>query len=552
MSRSSTIVLHGGLARITRPTSKTAYYKVSVTNSVTGRRSQTSGGRTEETARAAADLLMKKVNPTLTETCPSLNEAFDDWIDSNAHRWSPRTVDNYRYIYKVTLGSIGDNSIDRITVDQIKRSVRASDLSKQQLQRCRTIIRGVFSHAKRWITLPAENYAQAVTIKGYKSRTDSRMVDHRQIPSNAYVFNLCNVLYRTINDDGYIGKLPRDVVVEPHGADIFFRGLPSSITDTHRRGIPNHYKNLKQHRENEDSELKDFYLRLTGIVVLGAAGGLRIGECLALRAKHLLTVSQVRNLLMDQEDAIYMRLQATWDGRIRIEEQVSQASSGKNWISLPKSNRVRESHIVPFLPAYMYEPIKVRMDQSQSMLSREDTDEIYKSQYAFPAKLVIIEILMLILKEWRRRSASYSESELIRNVLDSMLFPTRSPARRNKDGLTIYKPDEWTGTTSPDPLTKGNYMTTSNLAGKFMNEAYDYVSSIMHEYPPSVESNKRQGYTHHSLRHWAISTRLKNGMYLPELSAMMGHSNPSFTLERYSHLLNISDADKPDHYNFHY
>lgn len=60
----------------------------------------------------------------------------------------------------------------------------------------------------------------------------------------------------------------------------------------------------------------------------------------------------------------------------------------------------------------------------------------------------------------------------------------------------------------------------------------------MHEYPEHrIHAKARKGWTHHGLRHWAVSSRLKAGVPLPLIAKEMGHKDSAFTLERYGHVV---------------
>lgn len=94
----------------------------------------------------------------------------------------------------------------------------------------------------------------------------------------------------------------------------------------------------------------------------------------------------------------------------------------------------------------------------------------------------------------------------------------------------------------------GTYQSSTNLAVRYMNPLYDYVSEEMGGYYPAHRQNKlsgRRGWTHHGLRHYAISSWLASPLVsLPKASEMAGHTNVGFTLQRYGHPFGGDDVER--------
>ena len=124
-----------------------------------------------------------------------------------------------------------------------------------------------------------------------------------------------------------------------------------------------------------------------------------------------------------------------------------------------------------------------------------------------------------------------------REVRDLLLFPTRNRARVGRDGQPNVQADPGWRKSTRIVEGAGTYMAQSNWA-KLTNPLLDYVSEQLDEWPEHrTNSAQRSGWTHHGLRHWAVSSRLQAGVPLPVIAREMGHSDSSFTLERYGHVL---------------
>lgn len=86
----------------------------------------------------------------------------------------------------------------------------------------------------------------------------------------------------------------------------------------------------------------------------------------------------------------------------------------------------------------------------------------------------------------------------------------------------------------------GTYQGQSNYA-QDVNPLYDFVADQFNEYPEHrTNASERKGWTHHGLRHWAVSSRIHAGVPFPLIAAEMGHADSAFTLARYGHVLHES------------
>lgn len=92
----------------------------------------------------------------------------------------------------------------------------------------------------------------------------------------------------------------------------------------------------------------------------------------------------------------------------------------------------------------------------------------------------------------------------------------------------------WRKPTRTIPAT-GTYQSPTNDA-KHINAFCDWVADQFVEY---LEHRtiwpQRQSWTHHDLRHHALSSRIKAGVPLPLIADEMSHQDSSFTLKRPCH-----------------
>ncbi len=249
----------------------------------------------------------------------------------------------------------------------------------------------------------------------------------------------------------------------------------------------------EQQRSAETESLASRYRQTALITALGASGGLRIGECLALRVRHFLTLEQITFLFSTNWDRTQLNehRELAYRGYLDLGEQASQSGTGKILVQGTKGKiKQRDVHLPAFLPNWNDPAIRHR-----NLTNR------------------------------------------VRDFHDLLLFPTRTKARAGRDGeVSVLTEPGWRRGTRIVEGT-GSYQNQSNYQ-RFSNPLYDYVADDMNEYPEHrIHARARKGWTHHGLRHWAVSSRLKAGVPLPLIAKEMGHKDSAFTLERYGHVV---------------
>ena len=99
---------------------------------------------------------------------------------------------------------------------------------------------------------------------------------------------------------------------------------------------------------------------------------------------------------------------------------------------------------------------------------------------------------------------------------------------------------QWEGNTQPD-----NFPVITDSAGEVMK--INYLSKLYRTFLKSIDMYEAgQGF--HLLRHVYASYQVKRGMDWVELSQRLGHSNPSFTMDVYSHCVERQVVSEPDPY----
>lgn len=575
--RRAGIEILDGAATLTRPTDAKPYWRIVWTDPITRKRRMTSGGKTREEAEAKAASLLGiyvegQPDRSRTDPVPTFDEMVTSWINTRRSKWSPRTPEHYTQIARAYTNTLGDLPINRIRPSQLTNAYDLTAVSRDRQKTTKTVIRGIFDHAHThgWIKSTGEHYADALILTG--DRTDSRRpeVSKGDIPPSHYVAAVLKVTWHTLDpylalehitysdDNTPAGPLkidPDALWNEPDTfvsgfSPVFGAGLPPSIVANKRRGVPKHYKNLEQIREREDAELRARYKMLAAIVALGAGAGLRIGEIFALRVGHLLDESTLREWIHLM--ALFGRdYRPSWNGQIHVSESASTDHKGKIWVTAPKSNRERVAYLPPFLPddrgrtpRWDFAGLDEATEPTASdwrALREEDALRIWHEQNAAPLYAIVLHRLEAVLRPWLDRD-DLTERERIRLMARTMLFPTRQPPKRTKDGKEsrVEHSPRWTGYTGTDPLTGGTYMSHNNFK-KEMNEIYDFVSDRTGIYPAHRRNRAtRQGWTHHALRHFAVSTRLDAGIPVAQVALEMGHASPAFTMSRYAHAVSSS------------
>lgn len=271
------------------------------------------------------------------------------------------------------------------------------DLSAQsrgQQEKARTLVRGIFGHSSGWISKErADQLAKGIVLSGIAGGKRNPRVSRGDIPSSLYVASAITTATHTLqigplNDpewtsiDSTTGeKRHRTGSMRVHPgtglvqatADSFIHGLPIKITDTHRRGIPKHYTDPEGRRQAETLELASRYRQIGLATALGAGGGLRIGELLALRVRHFLSAADVS--LIDSLDwrlgALNIDGSRNYSGELDVSEQASQASRGKIWVSGTKgATKSRKVHLPAFLPSWNGFGVGTHRPQIASVIPR--------------------------------------------------------------------------------------------------------------------------------------------------------------------------------------
>lgn len=546
--RRPSIQILDGAATLNRPTKARPYWRINYNDPITGKQRTLSGGASQQEAEAkAAEIFGHYVPSSKRGDAPIFTKVVDGWIDSCRHRWSSRTPAAYEYIMKRYVDVFGDVPINKISPSMIS-SVKIDHLSRGQQMKVRTVVRGVFTHAQSWLAADPEDFAKAVHVIGSKSDAPRREVSRGDIPPLAYIHNLLLTCYHSAQSPDELpegcafdsltghkvgGRTPKTGFHVQHGDVIYRQGVPSDFIDKHKRGRPKHYGNSDEQLRGVVDEAASIFRRYALCIALGAGAGLRIGEVLALRVHHLLTVEQCRMLIEwwdEDKDAYQQVAECGWRGGIRVEEQVSKTSKGVLAVSLPKMNKTRHAHLPAFLPGRGWK--YAHTESNLYEMPREEAWSLFMDGYAPLAMMVfdrLAEIVSVIAARYQYEGELMESVEELRACL---LFPTRNPLRSEFD-----KPINWHGITRSDPITGGGYIGSDNWS-RAINPVYDYVSSMMNSYPlHRIGSTKRSGWTHHGLRHFAISSRLKAGQPVASVADEFGHEHAGFTLDRYAHTI---------------
>ncbi|MEI3777432.1 hypothetical protein V1463_01315 [Micrococcus yunnanensis] len=543
-TRRPAIKLYGGRISINAPTESKPYYRVNHRDSVTGKTHNYNGAKTLDEAKALAASLVGDDTRTVTDS-PTLAAAYEQWAASTA--WTDRSRDNYRYQFG-HLAPLHDLPISALRPLDLAR-IPSHTLSYQNAQKLRTIVRGLLNYAAPWVEGNPMDYAQAIRLPRPPANRTTRAASDTAAPSLAYANNLLRLcfnphtraaddIYETLQREKYSGftYVPAPSFADTsalHDADLFRAGLPRAITDQHMRGTPKHYKNLEAHTARQRDEIAQINRDTAAAFALGIGAGLRIGEILGLRMNHLLTMDDIIPLYYLTPEQQWEHINDAWNGFIRVDTQASQQSKGKIIVSAPKMRRTRIASLPPFLPANRFKKLAI---PSQTAISRTEALTLWDDHGTAPLRAIVIDRLASIAtlatgntteEEWHTSRAT--------DTLNALLFPTRSPARRGRDGQPSAIPDPaYYGITSPCPITRGGYYSQAGWA-KRSNELFDYTSDLMEEAPPAPRgATSRTGYTHHSLRHFAISMRLYDGQDAASVAKEMGHKNAAFTYERYA------------------
>lgn len=567
MVMAKTIRIMNGRAKLSSPTEKYHSWRIIWFDPITGKRRMTSGGASrDEAENKAAELLGDYLPESKRKksVAPTLQEVFDSWVDANRYRWGFRTVDTYEYLAKRFLTVAGDKPITAVSPATL-RKIDVSDLSRGQQLRVRTLIRGTFKHGETWLHQDIEDYANAIRVSGTKASSPNAEVNRGDIPSAKLVASFITTAYSTMQltplDDSNTTRVDPMTGVKTHSVKeigfapglglttptdkAFTDGLPLEITTTMRRGMPKHYKHQEQRRKDETIELAGRFRQIGLAIALGAGGGLRIGEILALRVKHFLTKEQIfKTFVMNVP-----RQERAYRGQLDVIEQASVAHRGKIWLSLPKGGRERTVHLPAFLPNWNGYGINTQRKQIAAIEPRlADTNiSLWNATNEETASLWKAGFTPLAWMLWNRLEELWDSPALInggkstyqrkiKDYQDLLLFPTRNKARKTPTSSRVTFENTWPHATRIIEGT-GTYQAETQYE-LIVNPLYDHVASIYDEWPAHRRTRKtRRGWTHHGLRHFAASSRIAAGAPLTLVAKELGHKNAAFTLQRYGHVM---------------
>ncbi|PPF82971.1 hypothetical protein C5B96_08520 [Subtercola sp. Z020] len=505
---------------------------------------------------------------------PTVSEAVANWLAANRSEWSSRTYDQYFYFGKKLTDRFGDRLVTHISPADIGK-IDLSAQSRGQQQKARSLVRGIFGHALPITAERADALAKGIVLSGTAGGKRNPRVDTNDIPRSPLVAAFIITAYHTLqvgplddpaatsidrltgvktreksdrNEQGQrIGSatLATEQQGEPAPDDLcFLDGLSPEETGKHRRGIPKHYGNPEARRLAEADELAGRYRQVGLATALGAGGGLRIGEVLGLRVRHFLSSEQI--LHIDQND--WDRTRSNYRGVVQVSEQASQASRGAIWVTGTKgASKSRTVHLPAFLPNWNSQANGSTREQIAGIVPRfadadlslwqatdEESIELWHHGFT-PLAYLLWDRLWDDL--WHHPAiSSLSRRKRVSEFRELLIFPTRNRVRPGREMQPVQTDPAWNDSIRIVPGT-GSYQAQSNYA-RITNPVYDHVEEQFGSSPRHRTNAKgRRGWTHHGLRHWAVSTRLKAGVPQPLIAKEMGHKNASFTMERYGHVL---------------
>lgn len=572
MPRSKSISVLQGRAKLTAPTESHPTWRVLWTDPITGKRRQTSGGNSRETAEAkAAEVLGDYIEEQEVEGVrpPTLREAWTDWYDDSSTRLSKRTLATYANLFKRVSGPYGSMPVTALTPRMLKK-VKTEGINRQLQVRLRGLVRDVFASVEAWTKRDPMEYAKAIRLTGGNREKYYKPVKRGDIPSSKLVASFIITAYHTCQ----IGPLdnPKQLTFDPitgtkvrsvHKAQFakglglteptdreFLNGLPDRVLQGKaRRRIPPQYGEQNKRLQKQTEMIARQYRTVGLATALGAGVGLRIGETLALRVRHCLTREQIALAFFPGVP----REKRLWRGEIQILEQESKGEDSKIWLSEPKMENQRTVHIPMFMPSWNGFGVNTTRQQIAEIVPRfadksvslwTATDEECKTLWLngfTPLGWLMwkrLEELWEQIPAIRGNRQKDNVQDMIKDYLDLLLFPSFTPPRKDKSGLQAVRYDaNWPYETRIVPNT-GTYQAFDRYAHTWLNPLFDYCADIYDEWPESrVHRKTRRGWTHHGLRHYAASTRIMAGIPLPIVAKELGHANGAFTLQRYGHFM---------------
>lgn len=472
--RKKSVPILGGRARLYAPTSPGGRWQVVWKDPVTGKPKNRTGTTKNQVVQKAAAALGDWTEAPAGGSPPSVGEAVETWLDDNAHRWVNRTATAYRYRARA-LQDLWDIPVTAIRPEDMREL--ASGLSRDQAKRLRTVVRSTFDGVAHWTGRPGARYSDAMRIPGTSSEDAPREVGRTQIPTSEWVSGVVDCCYSTCQlhpflarpdefIDGMTGEHSGAHIEDDSGSLWFARdrlrlGVPLDLIQAMRRGIPKHYRDPEGRRRAETVELAGRFRQTALITALGAAGGLRIGEVLALRPRHLFGLHLDQNTARRIESAmhgvllrevaagylpspledLYPLLLPGYRGQVDVVEQVSP-DGGRMAVTAPKMGKTRRLYLSPMLyPAWdrgadrqlrelltdqntpgletnqfeVFNPA----DRSQSLwhMSEADASILWRAGF-IPVGYLLHDRLRELWLESERD---------IRVFWDSLIFPTRNP-----------------------------------------------------------------------------------------------------------------------------
>lgn len=562
MARKSIKILNGRASALP-PTEKFPRWRVIWTDPVTGKRRQTSGGDSLDSAKAkAAEILGDYVSDSESGVRPpTFDECFHSWMDAKKPQIAEQTAANYVYVYQRFIKpEIGEQSITAIG----QRSIRAIQVSGVEFPiLVKRIIKGVFEQAENWTHRPADHYADCIVIRSSRNEKRRDYVARGDIPSSKLVASFIITAYGTLQQNPLDD--PAVTVWNPESAThkrsarrmSFAPGLGLTQPDDtcFRNGVPFEtiYPDYQKPEEIKDDanrhatrlafmNRKAMICRRVGLITaLGAGGGLRIGEVLALRVRHILTREQVALRYQLGQS----REESAWRGETHVCEQITRGGAGQMRLTTPKYDHDRIVHIPAFLPNWNGFGLGTHRTQIAGVIPRfadpqvslwTATDEEVRTlwQAGFTPLGWLYWRHLDELWTTMPRTGKPSMQEEIDAFMNLLLFPSVSRGIPSKSEFAIDP--NWPYDASI-PEGTGGYQHPSNYM-KHSALIYDYVAQIHGEWPINrVNSKTRKGWTHHSLRHYAASSRIQAGVPLPIVARELGHKDAAFTLQRYGHMM---------------
>lgn len=566
------IEVKGTLAKLYQPTAAKKYWRIRYPDRATGELIFASGGKTYAEAEQRARALMGEYVEgwRAGEQPPTVKEATDLWLATKKSEWSGRTYQHGVGLVRKLTDPLGDRLVTLVFPQDIAKHVQVEGLSRKECERIRSTVRGVFAHSVGWIKEEAvEPLAKAVPLPGTSADKRNPRVERGDIPSSHYVAALIITASHTAQvgplddpetttvdpatgkkdrSEGAVRLIEGSIIKQPT-ADYYRDGLPAEDVNKHRRVRVMKHQTPEQQASEETEALAERYRQIALGAALGAAGGLRIGELLALRVRHFLSREQLAILETLNWDRTKLNgTHLAFRGEVEVAEQASQSGTGKILVQGTKGRTKRRLvHLPAFLPNWhgnragsVREQIGLVLprfqDRGVSLWDATDEESIELWQHGFtPVGMLLWDRLT----ELWRHPALFGKGlgAKVKDLHELLLFPTRSKPRRGRDGTTSVLTESGWRKETRIVDGAGGYQNQSNFQ-LVSNPVADHVATDMDEWPEHrMHSKQRRGWTHHSLRHWAVSSRIREGVPLPLIAQEMGHKDSAFTLQRYGHVV---------------